>query len=154
MMREWAIFCVRVVLGLIFGMAGFYKCFIMTPAVHAQRLFLIPYDATWIPNWLLWVTGVSIPVVELTAGWLLVVGWRVRESVVALGLVLILVTYGHLLLEPLYSFSGHVIPRLALLVFVALMKAEDDRLSVDYWITTRKHVGRNPTAEPSPSERD
>ena len=140
MMREWAIFCVRVVLGLIFGMAGYYKCFIMTPPVHAERLFLVPYDATWIPNWLLWVTGISIPVIELVAGWLMVVGWRVRESLVALGLVLMLVTYGHLLLEPLYSFSGHVIPRLALLVFVALMKAEDDRLSVDHWITRRNRT--------------
>lgn len=144
MMREWAIFCVRVVLGLIFGMAGFHKCFVMTPAVHAERLFVIPYDATWIPNWLLWITGVAIPVVELIGGWLLVVGWRVRESLIALGLVLILVTYGHLLLEPLYSFSGHVVPRLALLVFVAMMKAEEDRLSVDYWLARRRSRARSP----------
>jgi thiosulfate dehydrogenase (quinone) large subunit len=137
MMRAWAVFCARVVLGLIFGMAGFYKCFVMTLVVHAQRLFIVPYAETWIPMWLLWSTGVAIPVVELIAGWLLIVGWRVRESLIALGLVLILVTYGHLLLEPLFSFSGHVIPRLALLIFVA-MRAEDDWLSVDYWLATRR----------------
>jgi thiosulfate dehydrogenase (quinone) large subunit len=137
-MRAWAVFCARVVLGLIFGMAGFYKCFVMTPAVHAERLFITPYAETWIPIWLLWITGVAIPIVELIAGWLLVVGWRVRESLVALGLVLILVTYGHLLLEPLYSFSGHVFPRLVLLILVAMLGAEHDWLSVDYLLSSRR----------------
>ena len=133
-MRSYAIFCVRVILGLIFGMAGYYKCFIMTPAGHAQRLFLEPYATTWIPTWLLWGSGVTIPVIELVAGWLLVLGWRVRESLVALGIVLVIVTYGHLLKEPLFSFSGHVIPRLALLVFVAMVPRDEDRLSLDYWL--------------------
>lgn len=137
-MRAWAVFCARVVLGLIFGMAGYYKCFVMTQAIHAERLFIQPYADTWIPLWLLWLTGVTIPAVELIAGWLLVVGWKVRESLVALGLVLIIVTYGHLLTEPLYSFSGHVIPRLALLLFVAMLPAEDDRLSVDHWLANRR----------------
>lgn len=130
--------CARVVLGLIFGMAGYYKCFVMTPAVHAERLFVGPYADTWIPTWLLWPTGVAMPAVELIAGCLLVVGWKVRESLVALGVVLIIVTYGHLLKEPLYSFSGHVIPRLALLIFVAMVPAEDDWLSVDHWLANRR----------------
>jgi len=137
-MRAWAALCARVVLGLIFGMAGYYKCFVMTPAGHAERLFIQPYADTWIPTWLLWLTGVAIPVVELIAGWLLVVGWRVRESLVALGLVLIIVTYGHLLKEPLYSFSGHVIPRLALLIFIAMLPADDDQLSMDHWLAKRR----------------
>jgi thiosulfate dehydrogenase (quinone) large subunit len=136
-MRSYGIFCVRVILGLIFGMAGYYKCFIMTPAGHAQRLFIEPYAATWIPAWLLWATGVTIPIVELIAGWILVVGWRVRESLVALGLVLVIVTYGHLLKEPLFSFSGHVIPRLALLVFLTMIPRDQDRFSVDFWLQRR-----------------
>lgn len=137
-MRAWAIFCARVVLGLIFGMAGYYKCFVMTPAGHAEKLFIGPYADTWIPIWLLWLTGVAIPAVELITRWLLVVGWKVRESLVALGLVLIIVTYGHLLTEPLYSFSGHVIPRLALLVLVAMVPAADDWFSLDHWLATRR----------------
>jgi uncharacterized membrane protein YphA (DoxX/SURF4 family) len=137
-MRAWAAFCARVVLGLIFGMAGYYKCFVMTPAVHAERLFIVPYADTWIPIWLLWLTGVAIPAVELITGWLLVLGWKVRESLVALGLVLIIVTYGHLLKEPLYSFSGHVIPRLALLIFIAMLPADVDWLSVDHWLANRR----------------
>src|SRR5206468_4299401 len=103
-MRAWSVFCARVILGLIFGMAGYWKCFVLTPSGHAQRLFLVPYADTWIPVWLLWTVGTIIPVVELVAGWLLVVGFRTRDSLVALGGVLITVTYGHLLKDPLYSF--------------------------------------------------
>ena len=136
-MRAWAIFFARVVLGLIFGMAGYWKCFVLTPTGHVQRFFL-PYADTWIPLWLLWTAGIIIPIVELVAGWLLVVGFRTREALVALGFVLVTVTYGHLLKEPLYSFTGHVVPRLALVVFVTLL-IDDDRYSVDGWLRTRKH---------------
>ena len=134
--RAWAILFARAILGLIFGMAGYWKCFVLTLPGHVQRYFL-PYADTWIPVWLLWAVGLAIPVVELTAGWLLVVGLRVRESLIALGFVLVTVTYGHLLKEPLYSFTGHVIPRLVLLVFVALM-ADADRLSIDAWWRDRE----------------
>ena len=84
--------------------------------------------------------GAVIPFVELIAGWLLVAGLWIEAALVALGLVLITVTYGHLLKEPLYSFTGHVFPRLSLLVFVALM-ARHDTLSVDAW-RQRLRAGR------------
>ncbi len=134
--RVWAILFARVILGLIFGMAGYWKCFVLTPPGHVARFFL-PYADTWIPLWLLWAIGLVIPVVELVAGWLLVVGFRLRESLIALGIVLVTVTYGHLLKEPLYSFTDHVIPRLALLAFVALL-ADEDRLSIDRWWRDRR----------------
>src|SRR5262249_26298064 len=125
----WAVVFARMVLGLIFGMAGYWKCFVLTLPGHVHRYFL-PYADTWIPVWLLWAVGLVIPLVELAAGWLLVLGFRVRECLIALGVVLVTVTYGHLLKEPLYSFTGHVIPRLGLLVFVALM-ADQDWWSID-----------------------
>ena len=140
-MSAWAVLFARVILGLIFGMAGYWKCFVLTPAGHVQRFFL-PYADTWIPLWLLWAIGVAVPVVELVAGWLVVVGFRTRESLVALGFVLVTVTYGHLLKDPLYSFTGHVIPRLALVVFVALMIG-DDRFSIDHWLRTRARPTRS-----------
>ncbi|MBI4265708.1 MAG: DoxX family membrane protein [Acidobacteria bacterium] len=135
--RTWAVLCARVVLGLIFGMAGFDKVFNLTPAGHAERYFTGPYADSWIPYWLLWSAGVAVPFIELIGGWLLVAGWRVREAMVGLGLVLMLVTYGHLLANSLYDFSGHVIPRLALLVFVSWVPREVDRLSLDGWLARR-----------------
>ena len=58
-----------------------------------------------------------------------------REALVALGFVLAVVTFGHLLKEPLYEFHTHVIPRLALLLFVFLLPREGDRFSLDYFIS-------------------
>ena len=136
-MRSWAIFFARVILGLIFGMAGYWKTFTLTPMAHAQGFFVEAYGDTWIPVWLLWTSGLLVPVVELIAGWLLVVGWRTREALLALGFVLVLVAYGHLLAEPLYVFIEHVIPRLALVLVVMLMPLEEDRFSVDGWLRTQ-----------------
>ena len=140
--RSWAILFARGVLGLIFGMAGFWKVFTLTPVGHAHRWFVDPYANTFLPLWALWAAGVAIPFVELFGGALLVVGYRVREALVALGFVLLIVTFGHLLKEPLYEFHTHVIPRLALLLFLLVMPREDDRFSIDGWLGRRQAGGR------------
>jgi len=135
--RTWAIFIARTILGLIFFMAGMWKVFDLGPIEHARRLFVEPYADTFLPVWSLWLTGTIIPVVELTAGALVLVGmWR-RPALLALGAVLVTVTFGHLLAEPLYQFHTHVIPRTALLLFVMVMPSSEDRLSLDTWIASR-----------------
>ena len=134
--RSWAIFFAREVLGLIFFMAGVYKVFQLGPLNHARKYFL-PFADTFLPVWSLWATGVTIPFVELVAGVLLMVGLRIREALLALGFVLVVVTFGHLLHEPLYPFHEHVIPRLALLLFVLVLPTEDDRFSLDHFIKGR-----------------
>ena len=136
--RSWAILIARVILGLIFFMAGFWKVFTLGPIEHAQRWFVGPYSETFLPLWSLWVTGTVVPVVELAAGALLLAGFWTRPALLALGGVLILVTFGHLLAEPLYEFHTHVIPRLALLLFVLSMPDSDDLISVDKWLSRRK----------------
>src|SRR3989442_15981649 len=135
--RSWALLFARVVLGLIFFMAGFWKVFQLGPLQHARKYFL-PFVDTFLPVWSLWAVGVAIPFVELIAGALVILGLRTREALIALGFVLAIVTFGHLLREPLYEFHTHVIPRLALLLFVLMLPREDDRFSVDYLIGKRK----------------
>ena len=135
--RSWALFFAREVLGLIFCMAGVFKVFQLGPLNHARKYFL-PFADTFLPVWSLWATGVTIPFVELIAGALLILGLRTREALIALGFVLIIVTFGHLLHEPLYPFHEHVIPRLALLLFVLMLPAADDRFSLDYLVNRRK----------------
>src|SRR5215472_11646131 len=131
--RTWAVFFAREVLGFIFFMAGVYKVFQLGPLGHARKYFL-PFSDTFLPVWSLWATGTTIPFVELIAGFLLIIGWRIREALIGLGCVLVIVTFGHLLKEPLYPFHEHVIPRLALLLFVFMLPASDDRFSVDYLV--------------------
>ncbi len=135
--RSWALLFARLVLGLIFFMAGFWKVFQLGPLQHARKYFL-PFADTFLPVWSLWAVGVAIPFFELTAGALVILGLRVREALIALGLVLAIVTFGHLLKEPLYEFHTHVIPRLALLLFILVLPREDDRFSVDHLLARQK----------------
>lgn len=135
--RAWAILFARLVLGLIFFMAGVWKVFQLGPLNHARKWFL-PYADTFLPVWSLWATGVTIPFVEMIAGALVIIGLRTRDALVALGFVLAIVTFGHLLKEPLYEFHTHVIPRLALLLFVLVIPREDDRFSLDRLILNRR----------------
>jgi uncharacterized membrane protein YphA (DoxX/SURF4 family) len=136
--RSWAILFARLVLGFIFFMAAVWKVFTLGTVAHARQLFVDPYAHTFLPRWALWTTGAAIPWVELLGGALLLIGLRTRAALLMLGGVLVLVTFGHLLLEPLYEFHTHVIPRLALLLFILVMPASEDFFSLDAWLLRRR----------------
>ena len=136
--RAWAIFFARWVLGLIFFMAGVFKVFDLGPVGHARSLFVDPYADSFLPTWSLWATGTVVPVLELCAGGLLLIGFRTRTALLTLGGVIVLVTFGHLLAEPLFQFHTHVIPRLGLLLFLLWTPSSEDRLSLDGWLDRRR----------------
>jgi len=127
-------FIARWILGIIFLMAGYWKVFVFGVSEHAQRYFITAYADSWIPQWLLSLLGLLIPYWELAAGLLLIIGFRTREVLASLGVLLIITTYGHLLKEPLFDISGHTFSRLALILFLLLMIQHKDRLSVDGWL--------------------
>ncbi|MEY2557083.1 MAG: thiosulfate dehydrogenase (quinone) large subunit [Verrucomicrobiota bacterium] len=135
--RASALLFARLILGLIFSMAGFWKVFQLGPIEHARKYFL-PYADTFLPVWSLWVVGVTIPFVELIAGALVILGLRLRDALIALGFVLVIVTFGHLLREPLFNLTGHVIPRLALLLFLLWAPRESDSFSMDYFLRRQR----------------
>lgn len=135
--RSFALFFARIVLGLIFFMPGIYKVFQMGPLEHARILFVEPYSESFLPTSVLWAIGTIIPFIELVAGAFIIIGFRTRIALVFLGFVLVIVTFGHLLKEPLYEFHTHVIPRLTLLLFILIWPREDDRFSVDYYLMRR-----------------
>lgn len=134
--RAWTLLFARLVLGLIFFMAGMMKVFQLGPLEHARKYFL-PFADTFLPIWSLWLVGVVIPFIELIAGTLVILGLRTRDALIALGCVLVIVTFGHLLHDALFSFTNHVIPRLALLLFLLWSPREADRFSIDYWLSRR-----------------
>ena len=133
--RAWAIFFARTILGLIFFMAGWWKVFTLGPLGHARSLFVEPYADTFLPAWSLWASGAVVPLVELAAGALLIVGLKTRPALLALGGVLLLVTFGHLVADPVYPFHTHVFPRTALLLFVLTMPASEVRISLDAFLS-------------------
>ncbi len=112
-------------------MAGWWKCFSLGPVEHARGLFIVQFEGRWIPDWMHWAIGTTIPVVELVAGALVCLGLFRRGAYIALGAILVTVTYGHLLLEPLYDTTSHIFPRLVLLVFVWVAPRQHDQLSLD-----------------------
>jgi uncharacterized membrane protein YphA (DoxX/SURF4 family) len=132
--RAWALLFARLILGLIFFMAGAMKVFQLGPLEHARKYFL-PFSDTFLPVWSLWAVGATIPFIELIAGGFVILGLRTRDALIALGCVLVIVTFGHLLHDALFNFSGHVIPRLALLLFVLWCPREDDLFSLDHLLT-------------------
>ena len=118
-------------------MAGVMKVFQLGALNHARKYFL-PFADTFLPVWSLWAMGVVIPFVELIAGAMVILGVRVREALVTLGFVLAVVTFGHLLHAPLYEFHTHVIPRLALVLFVFLLPRGDDQFSLEHLVKRAK----------------
>ena len=138
--KNWPVvhFISRWTLGVLFLMAGYWKVFVLTPVQHADRFFVEAYADSWIPEWLLYALGMSIPVLELAAGILLCLGWRIREALIALGLLLVVTTYGHALTDPLFDIDGHTFTRLALIILLLLAPAGSARYSLDGWLEGRK----------------
>jgi thiosulfate dehydrogenase [quinone] large subunit len=135
--RAWAIFTARTVLGVVFFIAGVYKVLMWGPLEHARELFVEPYSNTFLPVWSLWATGAAVPVLELVTGALVLVGLWTRPSLFVLGAILVLVSFGHLLVQPSTSINPYILPRSTLLLIVLLMPAQLDRFSLDSVLARR-----------------
>ena len=138
--RAWGVLFARLVLGLMFFQGAWWRVFELGPLNHARRFFVDPYADSFLPEWSLWVAGTSVPFVELIGGALVLLGLMRLPGLILLGGVLVTVTFGHLVAEPLFSFSGHVIPRLMLVVFLLVIPQEWDAFSLDEW--RKRRAGR------------
>ncbi|MBI1853515.1 MAG: DoxX family membrane protein [Planctomycetes bacterium] len=136
-------FIARGVCGTRFLMAGVWRVFTLTPIGHAEKWFTGPYAGTWLPTWALWVAGVVTPFVELLGGALVLSGLFTRWAALALGLVLIEVTFGHTLAEPLYSLSTHIFVDFVCLVVILWSEPRGNAFSLD------RLFGLSPRAEAS-----
>lgn len=137
--RAWAIFIARFILGVVFFVAGVYKVFMWGPLEHARTLFVGPYAETFLPVWSLWASGASVPVLELVFGGLVLVGLWTRPALFVLGAILVMVTFGHLLLQSSTSINPYILPRSALLLIVLLLPGEADLFSLDS-LLARRHT--------------
>ena len=131
-------FIARWVIGILFLMAGYWKVFVLGVNAHAENFFIKGFAEHWIPEWLLWGLGLSIPYIELAIGLLVVIGLRTREALFIMGLLLIVTTYGHALATPLFDIDGHTFTRLMLIFIVLLLGWDKDKTTADYWLAKRK----------------
>ncbi|RYM34850.1 DoxX family protein [Brumimicrobium glaciale] len=133
------VFIIRMLLGLIFLMQGFGKVFTwgMENVINAD--FFGDTFKDILPDYVIHITAYYTSYVELIGGFLLVVGLRANIALYALGSVLIIVTFGHGLAEPIWDLS-HVMNRTILLVALLFLPRKWDKLSVDYLI--QKHYSK------------
>jgi uncharacterized membrane protein YphA (DoxX/SURF4 family) len=130
--RACAIFTVRALLGLVFLTAGLNKVFLLGPLEHARLYFVEPFTATFLPVWGLWASGTVIPILELAAGALVLVGlWRL-PALLVLGGILVFVMFGHLVAVPMFVATAAVLPRAGLLIALLLVPAAADRYSIEF----------------------
>jgi uncharacterized membrane protein YphA (DoxX/SURF4 family) len=131
--RAWGALFARLVLGLMFFQGAWWRVFELGPVEHARRFFVGPYAESFLPEWALWIVGTLVPFAELVGGALVLLGlWRL-PGLILLGAVLVTVTFGHLVAEPLFAFNAHVVPRLALVVLLLMIPSDWDAYSVDEW---------------------
>ena len=124
----------RVLLGLIFFMQGYGKLtkFGMD---NLYRMFE-PYEAQ-LPTFLVKFAAYFTTYAELIGGGLLILGLFRNFSPYALGLVLLIVSFGHGLSEPIWDLS-HVFPRAVLLIALLWVPKEWDQWHLDRLLNKRR----------------
>src|SRR5690554_351025 len=123
-------FTVRVILGLIFLMQGFGKVFTWGMENVINAAFFRGTFQDILPEFVIYATAYYTSYIELIGGFLLVIGFRTNYALYALVSVLIIVTFGHGLAEPIWDLS-HVMYRTILLVTLLILPKSWDRFSVD-----------------------
>jgi uncharacterized membrane protein YphA (DoxX/SURF4 family) len=122
-------FFIRTLLGIIFLMQGYGKIFTM--GVHqVYENFFTVFETTILPKWLIIFTAYYTSYVELIGGFLLVAGLFRIYAMYLLALDLLIVSFGHGFMEPIWDLS-HVMSRAILLSALFLLPSAWDKWSAD-----------------------
>ena len=135
--RTIGLFSLRGILALIFLMQGYGKVFQIGVNNIAQHFFLESYQDTFLPEWFLIATAYYTSYVELIAGFLLLIGLFRNYCLYALASVLLIVTFGHGLREPIWDMH-HVLFRAILLIPLLLLPEAWDRWRLDYFLKKKR----------------
>ncbi len=127
-----AVTTIRLVLGFIFLMQGYGKVF-KFGLDNVYTNFFLPTYQELLPSFLLQATAYYTSYVELVGGLFLVIGFCRDYALYALASVLVIVTFGHGLSEPIWDLS-HVMYRLILLVALLLLPKVWDRFTIDRFL--------------------
>lgn len=100
-------------------------------------MFFKDFEKTFLPKWLIWVTAYYTSYIELVGGILLITGLFKKWALYLLAIDLLVVSFGHGLLEPIWDLQ-HVIPRAVLLIALFLLPQEWDKWSLDNLVRPSK----------------
>ncbi len=134
--KQIAILTMRLILGFIFFFQGFGKIFKFGLNAVYNNFFLKNYSEL-LPDFLLLFSAYYTSIIELVGGLLLIIGFKRDYALYALASVLIIVTFGHGLKDPIWDLSD-VMYRAILLVGLLLLPKELDKYSIDFLIKKNK----------------
>ena len=134
-LRNAGMFFIRVLLGIIFFMQGYGKIFSMGMQTVYERFFK-DFETTSLPKWLIVSTAYYTSYIELVGGFLLIAGMFRKYAMYLLALDLLIVSFGHGFMEPIWDLS-HVIPRAILLSALFFLPADWDKWNVDALIRNK-----------------
>ena len=130
--RVCGIFFIRTLLGIILLMQGYGKVFTYSvPKVY--ELYFKDFETTFLPTWIIWATAYFTSYVELIGGLLLIIGLFRKYALYLIAVDLLVVSFGHGLMEPIWDLS-HVMPRSLLLIMLLLAPQDWDQLNLDRFI--------------------
>lgn len=132
--KQIAVLIIRLLLGFIFFFQGFGKAFKFGLSNVYENFFLKSYGDL-LPDFLLLFTAYYTSLIELIAGFLLIIGFKRDIALYFLASVLVIVTIGHGIKDPIWDLS-HVMYRAILLISLLLLPKELDKYSIDF--LTRK----------------
>ena len=135
-LRAAGILFIRVLLGIIFFMQGYGKIFTFTVSGVYEKFFK-EFENTSLPKWLILFTAYYTSYIECIGGLLLIIGLFRKYALYLLALDLLIVSFGHGLMEPIWDLS-HVMPRTILLASLFLLPEDWDRWNVDQKIRNDK----------------
>ena len=128
--RAMAVLTLRLILGFIFLMQGFGKVFTWgVENVYNMDFFYNTYKDI-LPDYVIKATAYYSSYIELIAGFLVVIGLKRNFALYLLASVLVIVTFGHGLIDPIWDLS-HVMYRTILLVTLLLLPQDWDKFSID-----------------------
>ncbi|MFT5779672.1 MAG: putative membrane protein YphA (DoxX/SURF4 family) [Crocinitomicaceae bacterium] len=134
--RAAGILIIRLVLGFIFLMQGFGKIFSMGVDLVHYKYFAGSFKDI-LPESITYATAYYTSYVELLGGLLLLIGFKRDLALYFLGSVLIIVSFGHGLLDPTWGVQD-VLFRLMLLAALLLLPKTWDTISIDSLLARRK----------------
>ena len=127
--RQIAVLTLRLLLGFIVFFQGFGKVFKFGLNAVYENCFKSSYGEL-LPDFLLLFTAYYTSLIELIGGFLLIIGLKRDIALYFLASVLVIVTFGHGLKDPIWDLS-HVMYRAILLVALLLLPKHYDILSID-----------------------
>ncbi|WP_420575096.1 DoxX family membrane protein [Kordia sp.] len=127
--KKIALLTIRLLLGFIIFFQGFGKIFKFGVNNVYNNFFAKTYDGI-LPDFLLQATAYYTSYIEFLGGILLIIGLKRDYTLYALASVLIIVTFGHGLVEPIWDLS-HVMYRAILLLALLLLPKEWDHYRLD-----------------------